>query len=195
MRSRSLAWQPSCTALSRSLLEPRGGHPHVQGVPSRKALHKERRTVDPEFNLWSTRPSSASITWREITAPAASALREETQYGETFRMGRPSTGNPIITVAMLEKFASSFGQHFSTLLLPSSYFPENCKNINPRFSDASKDAIKASMYLQLFDDRGEISMTLLFGQSKVAPAQTTSIPCLELSFTVLASQVVHRRGD
>ena len=33
---------------------------------------------------------------------------------------------------------------------------------------------------------------MLFGQSKVAPAQTTSIPCLELCAVVLASQVVHK---
>ena len=60
------------------------------------------------------------------------------------------------------------------------------------FSDASKDAIGASIYLQLFNDGGEISTTLVFGQSKVAPSQTTSIPRLELCAAVLASQAVHK---
>ena len=33
---------------------------------------------------------------------------------------------------------------------------------------------------------------MLFGQSKVAPSQTTSIPRLEMCATVLASQAVHK---
>ena len=60
------------------------------------------------------------------------------------------------------------------------------------FSDASKDAIGASIYLRLFNDEGEICTALLFGQSKVAPAQTTSIPRLELCAAVFASQAVHK---
>ena len=56
------------------------------------------------------------------------------------------------------------------------------------FSDASKDAIGASVYLQLINDKGEVNTALLFGQSKVAPIQTTSIPRLELCGAVLAAQ-------
>ena len=56
------------------------------------------------------------------------------------------------------------------------------------FSDASKDAIGASVYLRLINHKGEISTTLLFGKSRVAPAQSTSIPHLELCAAVLAVQ-------
>ena len=37
-----------------------------------------------------------------------------------------------------------------------------------------------------------VKSALLFSQSKVPPAQTTSIPCLELYTAVLASQPVHK---
>ena len=56
------------------------------------------------------------------------------------------------------------------------------------FSDASKDVIGASVYLRLISHKGEISRTLLFGQSRVAPAQSTSIPRLELCAAKLAVQ-------
>ncbi|XP_078380254.1 uncharacterized protein LOC144663213 [Oculina patagonica] len=56
------------------------------------------------------------------------------------------------------------------------------------FSDASKDAIGASVYLRLISHKGEISTAFLFGQSRVAPAQSTSIPRLELCAAALAVQ-------
>ena len=86
--------------------------------------------------------------------------------------------------------------HLENVSVPRCYHPNGFGKIVRReihaFSDATKDAIGASIYLQLFNDRGEISTTLLFGQSKVAPAQTTSIPRLELCAAVLASQVVDK---
>lgn len=45
------------------------------------------------------------------------------------------------------------------------------------------------MYLCLISHKGEISTTLLFGLSRVAPAQSTSIPGLELCASTLAVQV------
>ncbi|PFX19006.1 hypothetical protein AWC38_SpisGene16590 [Stylophora pistillata] len=60
------------------------------------------------------------------------------------------------------------------------------------FSDASKDAIGACVYLRLVNDGGEVATSLVFGQSKVAPLQTTSIPRLELCGAVLATQAVAR---
>ena len=60
------------------------------------------------------------------------------------------------------------------------------------FSDASKDAIGASVYLRLANDRGNISTSLLFGQSKVAQAQATSIPRLELCAAFRAALAVQR---
>ena len=60
------------------------------------------------------------------------------------------------------------------------------------FADASKDAIGTSVYLKQVNERGEISVALVFGQSKVAPSQPTSIPRLELSAAVLATQAVKK---
>ena len=107
-------------------------------------------------------------------------------------MGRPSTKHAIVAVAMLEKFASSFGECFSTLLLPPSWFQKIVRREIHAFSDTSKDAIGASIYLRRFNNRGDICTALLFGQSKVAPAQTTSIPRLELCAAVLTSQAVNK---
>ena len=86
--------------------------------------------------------------------------------------------------------------HLENVSVPRCYHPIGFGKAVRReihaFSDASKDAIGASIYLRLFNDQGEICTTLLFGQSKVAPAQTTSIPRLELCAAVLASQAVHK---
>ena len=86
--------------------------------------------------------------------------------------------------------------HLENVSVPRCYHPPGFGTIVRReihaFSDASKDAIGASIYLRLFNDRGEICTALLFGQSKVAPAQTTSIPRLELCAAVLASQAVNK---
>ncbi|XP_022790232.1 uncharacterized protein LOC111329735 [Stylophora pistillata] len=60
------------------------------------------------------------------------------------------------------------------------------------FSDASKDAPGACVYLRLVNDSGEVATSLVFGQSKVAPLQTTSIPRLELCGAMLATQAVAR---
>ncbi|PFX27728.1 hypothetical protein AWC38_SpisGene7509 [Stylophora pistillata] len=60
------------------------------------------------------------------------------------------------------------------------------------FSDASKDAIGACVYLRLVNDSAEVATPLVFGQSKVAPLQTTSILRLELCGAVLATQGVAR---
>ena len=86
--------------------------------------------------------------------------------------------------------------HLENVSVPRCYHPPGFGTIVRReihaFSDASKDAIGASIYLRLFNDRGEICTALLFDQSKVAPAQTTSIPRLELCSAVLASQAVNK---
>ena len=86
--------------------------------------------------------------------------------------------------------------HLENVSVPGCYHPTGFGKIVRReihaFLDASKDAIGASIYLQLSNDRRELSTTLLFGQSKVAPAQTTSIPHLELCAAVLASQAVDK---
>ena len=82
------------------------------------------------------------------------------------------------------------------IALPRCYHPREFGNIMRAeihtFSDASKDAIGACVYLRLLNDKEEISNTLIFGQSKVAPVQTTSIPRLELCAAVLAAQAASR---
>ena len=76
-------------------------------------------------------------------------------------------------------------------------FRKIAKRENHACLDASKDAIGASIYLRLFNNKGKICLALLFGQSKVAPAQTTSIPRLELCATVhaFASSKQGHKGD
>ena len=58
------------------------------------------------------------------------------------------------------------------------------------FSDASKEAMGAAVYLREFNNDGVVSVFLLFGRSKMAPTHTTSIPSLELCTAVLATQAV-----
>ena len=76
-------------------------------------------------------------------------------------------------------------------------FRKIAKGENHHYLDASKDATGASIYLRLFNNKGKICLALLFGQSKVAPAQTTSIPRLELCATVhaFASSKQGHKGD
>ena len=75
-------------------------------------------------------------------------------------MGRPSTRHAIVAVATLENVS-----------VPRCYHPAGFGKIVRReihaFSDASKDAIGASIYLRLFNDRGDICTVFLFGQSKL----------------------------
>lgn len=74
------------------------------------------------------------------------------------------------------------------------YHPKNFGDVTRAeihaFSDASKDAIGATIYLRLVNLRNEICTALLFSQSRVAPTHTPSIPRLELCGAVLATQAV-----
>ena len=58
------------------------------------------------------------------------------------------------------------------------------------FSDAGQEAIGTAVYLREVDCVGEISVSLLYGRSKIAPVHSTSIPRLELCSAVLATQAV-----
>lgn len=60
------------------------------------------------------------------------------------------------------------------------------------FSDASKDAIGTAVYLRQVSKDGEISVSLVCGQAKVAPIQPTSIPRLELCAAVLSTRAVSK---
>lgn len=59
------------------------------------------------------------------------------------------------------------------------------------FSDASQDAVGAVVYLRLENSTGEVNVSLLYGQSKVA-SKVTSIPRLELCAAVTATQAVRK---
>ena len=48
------------------------------------------------------------------------------------------------------------------------------------------------MYLRLLNERNETNVALLFGQSRVAPVKSTTIPRLELCGAVLATQAVSK---
>lgn len=56
------------------------------------------------------------------------------------------------------------------------------------FSGASQDAVAAAVYLRVFNENDDVSVTLVYGQAKVAPVRPTSIPRLELCGAVLATQ-------
>ena len=60
------------------------------------------------------------------------------------------------------------------------------------FSDASQRAIGVAVYLRLFNPKGEVCVSLVFGQAKVAPINPISVPRLELCRAVLAVQAVDR---
>ena len=60
------------------------------------------------------------------------------------------------------------------------------------FSDASQRAIGVAVYLRLFNPKGEVCVSLVFGQAKVAPINPISVPRLELCGAVLAVQAVDR---
>ena len=59
-------------------------------------------------------------------------------------------------------------------------------------SDASQRAIRAAVYLRLFNVRSEIAISPVFGQTRVAPINPVSIPRLELCGAVLAVQAAEK---
>ena len=80
------------------------------------------------------------------------------------------------------------------VLIPRCHHPKGFGTVTRReihaFSDASKEAIGATVYLREFNNDGVVSVSLLIGRSKMAPTHTTSIPRLELCSAVLATQAV-----
>ena len=80
------------------------------------------------------------------------------------------------------------------VLIPRCLHPKGFGTVTRReihaFSDASKEAIGAAVYLREFNNDGVVSVSLLFGRSKMAPTHTTSIPRLELCSALPATQAV-----
>lgn len=84
--------------------------------------------------------------------------------------------------------------HFENVSIPRCYHPIGFRFVKRReihaFADASKEAIGTAVYLPEINTEGDISVSLLFGRSKIAPTHSTSIPRLELCSVVLATQAV-----
>ncbi|CAB3978894.1 PREDICTED: uncharacterized protein LOC107357656 [Paramuricea clavata] len=76
------------------------------------------------------------------------------------------------------------------------YHPKNfgavVRNEIHAFSDASKEAVGVAAYLKQLSQKGEVSVSLVFGQAKVAPIRPTSIPRLELCAAVLSTKAVKK---
>ena len=58
------------------------------------------------------------------------------------------------------------------------------------FSNTSKEVIRTAVYLREVNGEGEISVSLLYGRSKIAPVHSTNILRLKLCSAVLATQAV-----
>jgi len=84
-------------------------------------------------------------------------------------------------------------QHVS---VPHCYYPKEFGTVTRAelhsFSDVSQDAIGAAVYLRQFNEANKMSTSLVYGQSKVASVNPTSIPQLELCRAVLAVQAAQR---
>ena len=80
------------------------------------------------------------------------------------------------------------------VVFPRCYHPKGFGTVEHReihaFSNASKDAIGTAVYLREINSEGDISVSLLFGRSKIVPTHSTSIPRLELCSAVLATKAL-----
>ena len=80
--------------------------------------------------------------------------------------------------------------------IPRCYHPPGFGEATRReihaFSDASQDAIGVAIYLKSINETGGVAVSLVYGQTRVAPLQITSIPRLELCGAVLAAQAVEK---
>ena len=107
-------------------------------------------------------------------------------------MGRPSSGRTFIGLAKLEKCTPRLAERpIRRCYHPPQFGPITRAELHA-FSDASQRAIGVAVYLRLFNCKEEHSVSLVFGQAKVAPINPISIPRLELCGAVLAVQAVDR---
>ena len=118
--------------------------------------------------------------------------------GRTSENGPPLAWDDPLPTAMMNRWVRWRDslvelQHLS---VPRCYHPANFGTVTRAelhtFSDASQDAIGAAVYLRQSNEVNEVSTALVYGQAKVAPANPTSIPRLELCRAVLAVQAAQR---
>ena len=78
------------------------------------------------------------------------------------------------------------------LRVPRGFFPTRFGQTTRRelhvFADASEEAIGHVSYLRSVDDRKQICVSFVIGESRVAPRAATSVLCLELCVAVEAAQ-------
>lgn len=107
-------------------------------------------------------------------------------------MGRPSSGRTFIGLAKLEKRTPRLAERqIRRCYHPPQFGPITRAELHA-FSDASQRAIGVAVYLRLSNCKEEHSVSLVFGQAKVAPINPIRIPRLDLCGAVLAVQAVDR---
>ena len=108
------------------------------------------------------------------------------------RLGRSLT-NEIMTRWQCWKDSLQDLQHVS---IPRCYRPKEFQTTTKAevhsFSDAGKDAIGAVVYLKLWDKNGEVSVSFVCGQARLAPTHPVSIPRLELCGAILVVEAVKK---
>ena len=80
------------------------------------------------------------------------------------------------------------------LHIPRCYFPREVDVVSTQlhgFSDASKDAYAAVVYLRATDTMGGVHVSLVPSKTKVAPIKRLTIPRLELCGAYLLSKLIH----
>ena len=82
------------------------------------------------------------------------------------------------------------------IYIPRCYHPKDFGQINHSelhaFSDASKEATGAVIYLKSTDQHNRVFVSLLYAQSRLSPKRLTTIPRLELCAAVLSTQAIRR---
>ena len=104
-------------------------------------------------------------------------------------LGRPPPYRDDKSVDALERLSRRVAEPFRASLLPPSSVTRAELHA---FSDASQDAIGTTVYHCQFNEANEVSMALIYSQTRVALLNPTSIARLELCGAVLAVQAAQR---
>jgi hypothetical protein len=87
-------------------------------------------------------------------------------------------------------------QDLQQVSIPRCYRPKGLDTTTKAelhgFSDASKEAVGAVVYLKMWDKNGNVSVSFVYGQARLAPTHPVSIPRLELCGAVLVVEAVKK---